>query len=378
MANGRRPRRVGLQQNTALDTLERILGLGQGIAQTVQANRKERSNALQIRMTSILDSGQNKEPLHRRTLDNSIIDELKSNFVEAMGSSINGADLETRESYNAIVKDFDRQKQINDKYNLERNYFVNAEDTFIKDVNRFMDIQKNIDIDPSEKTQLLNNIKNQINNYSKKRMSFVNEFGTKINYDPITKGNIESFNLTAQKFLSIGAGMDDETPFIDQQTYNMLMTGLASDNIDIAARAINNYDNLNVQIEKGNIANILGLIQDTQKTFSDAKQTLKNLEKSKDFDDTSQEQIDNATKDYAIEQSLYYGALDRYRASVGKPSENDPRFILKKQIEELEKEADNKNLTVEEFIKILEKEVSVPDRLTENILKNYISFLNEE
>ena len=105
---------------------------------------------------------------------------------------------------------------------------------------------------------------------------------------------------------------------------------------------------------------------------------LKNLEKNKDFDDTSQEQIDNATKDYAIEQSLYYGALDRYRASVGKPSENDPRLILKKQIEELEKEADNKNLTVEEFIKILEKEVSVPDRLTENILKNYISFLNEE
>ena len=241
-----------------------------------------------------------------------------------------------------------------------------------------MDIQKNIDIDPSEKTQLLNNIKTQINNYSKKRMSFVNEFGTKINYDPITKGNIESFNLTAQKFLSIGAGMDDETPFIDQQTYNMLMTGLASDNIDIASRAINNYDNLNVQIEKGNIANILSLVQETQKTFSDSKRTLRNLEINKDSDETLQEQLDDATKDYAIKQSLYYGALDRYRASVGKPSENDPRLVLKKQIEELEKEADNKNLTVEEFIKILEKEVSVPDQFTENLLKDYISSLNEE
>ena len=42
MANGRRPRRVGFQQNTALDTLERVLGLGQNIAQTVQANRQKR------------------------------------------------------------------------------------------------------------------------------------------------------------------------------------------------------------------------------------------------------------------------------------------------------------------------------------------------
>ena len=44
MANGRRPRRVGFQQNTALDTLERVLGLGQNIAQTVQANRQKRDN----------------------------------------------------------------------------------------------------------------------------------------------------------------------------------------------------------------------------------------------------------------------------------------------------------------------------------------------
>ena len=44
MANGRRPRRVGFEQNTALDTLERVLGLGQNIAQTVQANRQKRDN----------------------------------------------------------------------------------------------------------------------------------------------------------------------------------------------------------------------------------------------------------------------------------------------------------------------------------------------
>ena len=43
MANG--PRRVGLQQNTALETLERVLGIGQGIAQNVQANRDRRARA---------------------------------------------------------------------------------------------------------------------------------------------------------------------------------------------------------------------------------------------------------------------------------------------------------------------------------------------
>jgi len=56
MANGRRPRRVGFQQNTALDTLERVLGLGQGIAQTVQANRQRRDDR-QLSYLNTLSSG---------------------------------------------------------------------------------------------------------------------------------------------------------------------------------------------------------------------------------------------------------------------------------------------------------------------------------
>ena len=60
MANGRRPRRVGFQQNTALDALERALGIAQGIGSTISQNRAQKAKAeleLDIKeMTAMLDS----------------------------------------------------------------------------------------------------------------------------------------------------------------------------------------------------------------------------------------------------------------------------------------------------------------------------------
>lgn len=79
MANGIRERRqAGWKQDSgSLDALERLLGIGEGIAGRVQENRNSRSEAYKIRMAGLLDSGPNKAPLHMRTFDNDVIDGLK-------------------------------------------------------------------------------------------------------------------------------------------------------------------------------------------------------------------------------------------------------------------------------------------------------------
>ena len=77
-----RGRREGVYQGTsAMDTLERLLGIGSNIAGKIQSNRDKRSEVYMVRMAGLLDSGQNKEPLHKRTFDNKIIDELKDSFI---------------------------------------------------------------------------------------------------------------------------------------------------------------------------------------------------------------------------------------------------------------------------------------------------------
>ena len=182
MANGdywNKGRREGFQGNTGLDTLERILGIGSNIAGKVQANRDKRSEVYQMRMLHALDAGQNKDPLHKRTFDNTVIDELKDTFIKTMGDGIDSTNLKTKELYDLTLKEFEDAKKLNNEYNeIDRPFFAKTESELVELVNGFVKIQNTAT--GAEKRAQMDLIETKINDYSKRKMEMVVVAATKV------------------------------------------------------------------------------------------------------------------------------------------------------------------------------------------------------
>jgi len=236
-----RGRVEGVQKSTALDNLERILGIGQGVAQNIQKGRDKRSDAFKIRMSSILDIKPNQEALHKRTFNNDLIVDAKKRFIANVGTGINRANLETRELYNSYIKEMDREMELNDAYNVEKGGFAKKEGEFLEEVQNYILNQGDINFNSSEALQ---KITDKINTYSSSKADFMGKYGNKIAYDEPLMGDMTSFVFTAQKFLSeVKKGNIGDTAMIPDPLYNMLTTGLSSDNPEIAKSAVRQYDN---------------------------------------------------------------------------------------------------------------------------------------
>ena len=144
----------------------------------------------------------------------------------------------------------DREMELNDAYNVEKGGFAKKEGEFLEEVQNYMLNQGDINFNSSESLQ---KITDKINTYSSSKADFMGKYGNKIAYDEPLVGDMTSFVFTAQKFLSeVKKGNIGDTAMIPDPLYNMLTTGLSSNNLQIAKSAISEYDNNRSKIFSSN------------------------------------------------------------------------------------------------------------------------------
>ena len=162
-----RGRVEGVQKSTALDTLERILGITGNVAGNIQQNRQKRGEAFQVRLSSMLDIGRNREAIHKRSFDNDTLTQLKANLVEELGEGSKRVDLTTRELYNNYLKEIDAQMELNTTYNeIDKPWFAKAEGELMDMVYDYVDNQGSNSYDHMGK---MSEIGEHINNYVKRK-----------------------------------------------------------------------------------------------------------------------------------------------------------------------------------------------------------------
>tara|TARA_R100001594_G_scaffold148605_2_gene204189 strand:+ start:1384 stop:2559 length:1176 start_codon:yes stop_codon:yes gene_type:complete len=379
-----RGRREGVYQGTsALDTLTRLLGIGSNIAGRVQANRDKRSDVYKVRMAGLLDSGQNKEPLHLRTFDNNIIDELKDSFIKTMGEGIKSTNLETRELYEATLRQFEDAKKMNNDYQIDREYFANAENELIELVRGFRDVQGE-GLPGAKRKEMMQDIENKINQYSKKKMEFTQKFGTKLSYDPDIVNDMSSMIFTSKKFLTLAKGDElGETSFITDRAYEMLMTGLTSDNLDIAAKAVSDYDNFSAQMGRAEISTAQAGIELKMKELADAKIQLNNY--------TTFPPTEGSPEENETYMSNLYGKVLTAEGQLGEYLNDYYTATSEYHIEDPRKEEnykDYKNQFVnnilsqdfqspEETIQYIENYTELPQLISDRLKNEAILFVNQ-
>ena len=139
-------RTEGLKSSTALENLERVLGLTQNVSQRVQARRQERGNALQRDMLLIVgEDGKN----YKRLIDSGDISALKTRF-QSLGDKIKKADVDTSSLYDFFIKDMDNQIQEVEKYNSDKREIEELEQGFAMQVSNYVDNQAGYSIEHSQ------------------------------------------------------------------------------------------------------------------------------------------------------------------------------------------------------------------------------------
>ena len=236
-----RGRVEGLQKSTALDTLERILGITGNVAGNIQQNRQKRGEAFQVRLSSMLDIGRNREAIHKRSFDNDTLTQLKANLIEELGEGSKRVDLTTRELYNNYLKEIDAQMELNTTYNeIDKPWFANAEDELMTMVYEYVDNQGSNSFDHMGK---MSEIGEHINNYVKKKQQLFSKYGDKLAYDMALQNDMASFVFSSNKFLSTLKGDAQRgAAAIPDPLLDFLITGLSSNDPTIAQRAAQAYD----------------------------------------------------------------------------------------------------------------------------------------
>lgn len=236
-----RGRVEGVQKSTALDTLERILGITGNVAGNIQQNRQKRGEAFQVRLSSMLDIGRNREAIHKRSFDNDTLTQLKANLVEELGEGSKRVDLTTRELYNNYLKEIDAQMELNTTYNeIDKPWFAKAEGELMDMVYDYVDNQGSNSYDHMGK---MSEIGEHINNYVKKQQQLLSKYGDKLAYDPALQNDMASFVFSSNKFLSTLKGDAQRgAAAIPDPLLDFLITGLSSNDPTIAQRAAQAYD----------------------------------------------------------------------------------------------------------------------------------------
>ena len=236
-----RGRVEGVQKSTALDTLERILGIKGNVAGNIQQNSQKRGEACQVRLSSMLDIGRNREAIHKRSFDNDTLTQLKANLVEELGEGSKRVDLTTRELYNNYLKEIDAQMELNTTYNeIDKPWFAKAEGELMDMVYDYVDNQGSNSYDHMGK---MSEIGEHINNYVKKQQQLLSKYGDKLAYDPALQNDMASFVFSSNKFLSTLKGDAQRgAAAIPDPLLDFLITGLSSNDPTIAQRAAQAYD----------------------------------------------------------------------------------------------------------------------------------------
>ena len=163
-------RTEGLKSSTALENLERVLGLTQNVSQRVQARREERGNALQRDMLLIVgQDGKN----YKRLIDSGDISALKTQ-LQSLGDKVKKADVDTSGLYDFFINDIDKQIQDVERYNNDKKEIEELEQGFAMQVSNYVDNQAGYSIEHSQ--NMAKELEEKLKYYVNKKESFFNYF----------------------------------------------------------------------------------------------------------------------------------------------------------------------------------------------------------
>ena len=241
MANG--PRRVGLQQNTALETLERVLGIGQGIAQNVQANRDRRARAEFERQR--LAQQQQRLDLEERKFNaeqvqnqrNARAEYLQKSMQRIMGNTSNpkysqgilsdkdlnfyktqleqfeplvmASDINTIDMYNFFKNDLSREQESKEEYSQLSVETQNLNADLLKNLDEYQQKQDAIGTEGSE--EAYNELNDIFLKFAKLRQNVYFNHENKIKLDTPFSNRLKSIQTSLGYAMSEIIGNDQRT-----------------------------------------------------------------------------------------------------------------------------------------------------------------------
>ena len=363
MANGdywnRGGRQEGMRTNTAMDTLERIIGMGSGIAQGVQANRDKRE-AYNLNYIESLTKGIGSNFQNDGIGGvNQIIEKLesyKSNRMEtASPETLELLDMAKMRvlSQREENSDFLVNKQI--MMGKQKNYQDFVSDIFMYDAPNATSEQKikireklgseYVDDEASWKIAQETKMRDMMVDYSNDFSNWYTRHG-----DRLTDGMVSNFGASQQYMLeALNAWKDDGK--IDKTEYDFFYGGLVSGDSKqleqfVGTRylgeknAINvGYENLNT--EKKNFGIIDSAIKDKEMLYGDLLKALPQdyiTQVSKDFMKIG-EKLDDNTKINLTEDQVAYLIDESAKNSYEKIEQINSNLMGLKQKDQIERDS---------------------------------------
>ena len=243
MANGdywNRGRREGLKSSSALENLERVLGLTQGMAQRAKSRKEERGNALQRDIALIV--GQNGKN-YKRLIDSGDISPIKKQ-LESLGDKVKNSDVDTMGIYDFYLKDIDKHTLDVETYGNDKREIEDLESQFATEVNRYVDNQSGYS--KEHKEGLAKELDEKLKYYIGKKERFFNYYPDRVAKDP----NLLTAMTSVEDYGNyiITDILHSDTNYIDKFEAEMFQVGLRDGNL----KALETYeDKKNIGIATG-------------------------------------------------------------------------------------------------------------------------------
>ncbi len=188
-----RGRREGIQQSSALDTLERLLGMGSDIAGRVQANRDKRGAAYITTIRNIINSND-----YTKMIDNNVIYDNVERRLINMKDDISRADIDTQEFYKQVLGDIKAHKLGNTDYNLN----VDAINDSELEISTFIDNYKinQMKVGQAEMANEIKNLKKLSDKHKKTKDYLLRNHQSRILQDDTFYTRILSMDETVKFF----------------------------------------------------------------------------------------------------------------------------------------------------------------------------------
>ena len=189
-----RGRREELRSPTALDTVERILGISSNIADTVRQNREVRADSIQRGLSRITGpNGINYKSLYGVN-DDAKIKAIKDSVLEYK-DRVYKADADTIDLYNYILKDIDSHQMDNTDYRNQ----VRVLDSLFNRMEESMETYYNTQstIGDKENTEAYENMKKIVEEYSGLYNVFFSKHADRVKADIGVQNTLKSIDVAA-------------------------------------------------------------------------------------------------------------------------------------------------------------------------------------
>ena len=220
-------RREGYEQSSVgnlLNIIEQISRISGNVAQTKKDKGQRIADSLQRRMLGIVGENGKK---YKRLTSNEDIEPLKAE-LKSIKPELKNGNLEAIDTYNFLMRDINQQMQDNANYDIDTDFIFNLENEIADKAETYFDAQAST----SNMNPYLNDLKESLKIYAKKKDRFLNYYPDRTKNDPNLVASMHSVeDMTDWLFKRI-----DEDRFLSEGELNAYKESLVNGNAEIAEK----------------------------------------------------------------------------------------------------------------------------------------------